>query len=64
MRYRRLVPKPRSAFLLVKCESCGNEQIIYSHTTVDVRCNVCGDLLAERTGGKAKMHGKIIRRVD
>ena len=64
MKLSRLIPKPRSAYLLVKCESCGNEQVIYSHTTSDIRCNVCGNLLAERTGGKAKIHGKVIRRVD
>ncbi|MCD6510967.1 MAG: 30S ribosomal protein S27e [Thaumarchaeota archaeon] len=64
MRYRNLIPKPRSAFLLVKCKSCGNEQIVYSHTTIDIRCNVCGNLLAEHTGGKAKIYGKIVRRLD
>jgi len=29
--WEKLVPKPRSKFLRVKCPECGNEQIIFSH---------------------------------
>lgn len=62
--WERLVPKPRSKFLRVKCPDCGNEQIIFSHASNKVRCNVCGALLAEPRGGKASIRGEIVAVLD
>ncbi len=59
-----LIPIPRSMFLLVQCTKCNAERVIYSHTTMDIKCSNCGKLLAESTGGKAKILGKVISRVD
>jgi small subunit ribosomal protein S27e len=55
-----LIPRPRSVFLSVKCPECGNEQIVFSHATNIVHCNVCGATLAEPTGGKATIKGEIV----
>ncbi|MEM2866649.1 MAG: 30S ribosomal protein S27e [Candidatus Hadarchaeales archaeon] len=44
-------------FLEVICDGCGNEQVVYSHSTVRVRCAVCGKTLVVPTGGKAKILG-------
>ena len=55
-----LIPRPRSKFLKVKCESCESEQGVFSHTKTKVYCKSCGALLAEPTGGKAKINGKIV----
>lgn len=49
-------------FLRVICGGCGNEQKVYSHSTMRVRCVVCGRTLAVPTGGKAKILGE--RRVE
>lgn len=46
-------------FLRVKCEKCGNEQVIYDRAAMDVRCLVCGELLAKSTGGKVELLVKI-----
>jgi|GEM_PF-158028 len=46
-------------FLLVKCE-CGNEQRTFSHASTEVKCQVCGRLLATPTGGKATIWGVVI----
>ncbi len=54
-----LIPEPRSRFILVQCPHCGNEQIIFDHAKIKVRCLVCGKILAEPTGGKAKIYAKI-----
>jgi len=62
--WEKLVPKPRSKFLRVKCPECGNEQIIFSHASTRVLCNVCGALLAEPRGGKASVKGEIIAVLD
>jgi small subunit ribosomal protein S27e len=58
--WNKLIPKPRSSFLRVKCPKCGNEQLIFSNTVNKVTCNVCGEALAEPTGGKAKIKGEIM----
>jgi len=58
--WEKLIPKPRSKFLRVKCPECGNEQILFSHATTKVKCNICGTILAEPRGGKAKTKGEIV----
>ncbi|HJN58040.1 MAG: 30S ribosomal protein S27e [Nitrososphaerales archaeon] len=58
------IPQPRSTFLLVQCQKCENEQIIYSMTNNNILCKICDAIIAEKTGGKAKIHGAFIRRLD
>ncbi len=58
------IPQPRSTFLLAQCIKCDNEQIIYSMTNTNIECKICDTLIAEKTGGKAKIHGVILRRLD
>jgi len=58
--WEALIPRPRSRFLKVKCENCQSEQTVFSHAKMKVYCRNCGALLAEPTGGKAKIHGKIM----
>jgi small subunit ribosomal protein S27e len=57
--WNKLIPKPKSRFLRVRCPKCGNEQLLYSNATNVVTCNVCGETLAEPTGGRAKIKGEI-----
>jgi small subunit ribosomal protein S27e len=58
--WEKLIPKPRSSFIRVKCQKCGNEQLVYSHAVNKVNCNVCGTALAEPSGGKAIIKGEIV----
>jgi len=58
--WKKLIPKPRSKFLRVKCPECGNEQIMFSHAATKIKCNICGTTLAEPAGGKAKIKGEIV----
>jgi small subunit ribosomal protein S27e len=57
--WNKLIPKPSSTFIRVRCLKCGNEQLLYSNAVNTVNCNVCGETLAEPTGGKAKIKGEI-----
>jgi small subunit ribosomal protein S27e len=57
--WNKLIPKPNSTFLRVKCPKCGNEQLIFSNAVNKVTCNVCSAILAEPTGGKAKLNGDV-----
>ena len=58
--WEKLIPKPKSKFLRVKCPDCGNEQVIFDHTTTIVHCNICGATLAQPSGGKASIKGEIV----
>ena len=58
--WEKLIPKPRSRFIRVKCPDCGNEQLLFSHASNVVKCNVCGAVLAEPAGGKAEIKGEIV----
>ena len=44
-----LVPEPTSKFNKVKCHECDEEQIVYSHSTTQVICNSCGNILSKAT---------------
>ena len=55
-----LIPYPKSRFLRVKCLNCGNQQIIFGCSATDVKCLVCGKLLLQSTGGKARILTKIL----
>jgi len=58
--WERLIPRPRSSFVRVKCLKCGNEQIVFSNAVNKVNCNVCGIELANPSSGKAKIKGEIV----
>jgi small subunit ribosomal protein S27e len=64
MKENVLIPKPNSAFLNIQCSKCGENNIIYSHTTSNIYCKSCHELLAERSGGKAKINGNLISALD
>jgi len=62
--WERLLPRPRSKFLRVKCPDCGNEQVVFSQVTSVVKCNICGAVLAEPAGGKAKIKGEVVTALE
>ncbi len=49
-----------SKFLKVKCLKCKNEQVIFGKCTSEVKCLICGEILASPSGGKAKIKGKLV----
>ena len=55
-----MIPKPASKFLRVKCEDCGNEQVVFDRAASVVLCQVCGATLAKPAGGKAAIRGEIL----
>ena len=52
-----------SDFIKVKCEKCKNEQVIFERSSCVVKCLVCGEVLAEPTGGKARINAKELGAV-
>ena len=55
-----MIPKPASRFLKVKCEDCGNEQVVFDRAASVVLCAVCGATVAKPTGGKAAIRGEVV----
>jgi small subunit ribosomal protein S27e len=47
-------------FVKVKCEKCKNEQMVFMRAASVVKCLVCGEILAEPTGGKARLNVKVL----
>jgi small subunit ribosomal protein S27e len=59
-----MIPKPRSNFLSVQCEKCGEKAVVFSHTTTDVNCKSCGEPVAQKSGSKASILGKVVDTLD
>jgi small subunit ribosomal protein S27e len=51
---------PKSRFVKVRCTKCKNEQIIFNKASTLVKCLVCGEVLAEPSGGVAKIKGQLL----
>lgn len=49
-----------SKFIKVRCAKCKNEQIIFSKPANKVPCLVCEKPLAEPSGGKANVVGRVL----
>ncbi len=59
-----MIPKPRSNFLSVQCEKCGEKSVVFSHSTTDINCKSCGETLVEKSGSKANIMGKVLGALD
>lgn len=62
--WEKLLPRPKSKFLRVKCPNCGNEQVVFSHITNIVKCNICSAVLAEPAGGKTTIKGEVVTALE
>ena len=58
---KQLIPETKSHFILVRCPNCGNEQVVFTHSTFPTRCLVCGTPLVTSRGGKVKINAQIIK---
>lgn len=58
------IPEPNSNFLSVKCRQCGKENIVFSHTTIDIKCKSCSSIVAESTGSRAKLYADEVKVLD
>jgi small subunit ribosomal protein S27e len=53
-----------SKFVKVKCEKCKNEQMVFEKAASQVKCLVCGEVLAEPTGGRVRLNVKVLGHQD
>ncbi len=59
-----LIPTPQSHYHKVKCTQCQESTIVYSHSTRDIKCKSCQELLVQKTGGKSHILGEILETLD
>ncbi len=50
-------------FVKVRCE-CKNEQVVFSRASTQVNCLVCNKPLANPTGGKADITGRVLEELQ
>ncbi len=50
----------KTSFVKIRCSKCKNEQNIFSNLSTKVTCLVCSELIAEPTGGRSKIHAKVL----
>ncbi|HZX12257.1 MAG TPA: 30S ribosomal protein S27e [Candidatus Nanoarchaeia archaeon] len=54
----------KSKFVKVKCEKCKNEQVVFEKASTQILCLVCNEVLAEPTGGKAKIKVQVLEKFE
>ncbi len=52
---KRLVQAPNSYFMDVKCPGCMHISTVFSHAQTVIQCTSCMIMLAQPTGGKARL---------
>ncbi len=60
---KKLVPKPTKGFVKVKCNGCGNEQVIFSAPASKVSCLVCKETLAKTSSSKGEITAKLVKEL-
>ena len=55
-----LITETNSKFLKVNCKECEKENIVYSYASTPVTCKSCGNVIAEPSGSKARIIGKVL----
>jgi len=56
--------EPTSKFIRIRCPKCKNEQVTFGKASTEVKCLVCGKILAETTGGKIKVKARILEVLE
>ncbi|MEA3430561.1 MAG: 30S ribosomal protein S27e [Nanoarchaeota archaeon] len=53
-----------SKYVKIRCPKCKNEQITFGKASTDVKCLVCGKILANPTGGKVKIKARVLEVLE
>jgi small subunit ribosomal protein S27e len=54
------VKEPTSKFIKIRCPKCKNEQIMFGKCSTEVKCLVCGKVLASPGGGKSRVKARVL----
>ncbi|MBW3003446.1 30S ribosomal protein S27e [Candidatus Woesearchaeota archaeon] len=53
-----------SKYVKIRCPKCKNEQITFGKASTEVKCLVCGKVLANPTGGKVKIKARVLEVLE
>ncbi len=56
--------EPSSKFIRVRCAGCKNEQIIFGKASKEIKCLVCGEIMAKPTGGRTDIKAQILEVLE
>ena len=60
---KKLVQRPNSYFIDIKCRACKKINHTFSHAHGTVKCKYCSEILGTSTGGKLNIRdGCFVRR--
>jgi small subunit ribosomal protein S27e len=59
-----VLKEPKSKFIRVRCKKCKNEQIIFQEASTQVKCLVCGEVIAIPKGGKAEINATVLEILE
>ncbi len=59
-----MIKQSTTKFMKIKCEKCKNEQVIFERSASKIHCLVCNEILAEPTGGRARVKAQILEKYD
>jgi|TARA_B100002003_G_scaffold145092_1_gene134420 small subunit ribosomal protein S27e len=60
----KIMEEPTSKFVKIRCPKCKNEQVMFGKASTEIKCLVCGKVLAEPKGGKAKVKARILEVLE
>ncbi|TKJ16969.1 30S ribosomal protein S27e [Candidatus Woesearchaeota archaeon B3_Woes] len=60
----KIMEEPTSKFVKIRCPKCKNEQIMFGKASSTVKCLVCGKILAEPNGGKARVKARVLEVLE
>lgn len=64
MTKKKLIPSPKTRFLLIKCIKCNTERKVFSASTTEIKCDGCGNTLVYPSASKAVIEAKVVKALD
>ncbi len=58
------IKEHNSKYIKIRCPKCKNEQITFGKVSMEVKCLVCGKILARPTGGKSSFEARILEVLE
>lgn len=53
-----------TTFLKLRCNKCKNEQITFGKVANEIKCLVCGEVLAQPSGGKTTVTARVLEVLE
>ena len=58
------IRETKSKFIKIRCSKCKNEQNIFGKCSTEIKCLVCGEPIADPTGGKSRIKSRVLEILE